>query len=52
MAKLREEEIVCAEMLLSNGRNIRGIASELGIDESTLRIASGDDGCLFGAGNC
>lgn len=37
MARLREEEIVCAEVLLSHGRSIRGIASEVGIDESTLR---------------
>jgi transposase len=28
---------VCAEVLLSHGRSIRGIASEVGIDESTLR---------------
>ena len=37
MARYREEEIVCAEVLLTKGRSIRGIASELGMDESTLR---------------
>jgi transposase-like protein len=37
MTRLREEKIVCAEMLLTKGRSIRGIASELGMDESTPR---------------
>jgi hypothetical protein len=37
MTRVREEEIVCAEVLLTKGRSIRGIAGELRMDESTLR---------------
>lgn len=37
MTRFREEEIVCAEVLLTKGRSVRGIAGELGMDESTLR---------------
>jgi hypothetical protein len=35
--KFREQEIVCAEVLLTKGRSIRGIAVDLGMEESTLR---------------
>lgn len=37
MAKLSERELVCAEVLVSNGKSVRSIAADLGVDESTLR---------------
>jgi transposase len=37
MGKLREAEIVCAEVLLGKGRSVRSIAADLGVDESTVR---------------
>lgn len=38
MARLSERELVCAEVLVSDkGRSVRSVATELGVDESTLR---------------
>ena len=38
MTKLREEDLVCAEVLISrSGRSIRSTAQDLGVSESTLR---------------
>ena len=38
MARLSERELVCAEVLVGDkGRSVRSVATELGVDESTLR---------------
>lgn len=37
MASLSEADLVCAEVLVGKGRSVRGVARELGVDESTLR---------------
>lgn len=37
MAKLSERDLVCAEVLMGKGKSIRGIAKDIGVDESTLR---------------
>lgn len=37
MTKLRERELVCAEVLRENGESMRGVARQLGVDESTIR---------------
>lgn len=37
MAKLSARDLVCAEVLVGRGRSVRGVAKELGVDESTLR---------------
>jgi len=37
VGKLRVEDVVCAQVLLGKGRSVRGIANELGVDESTIR---------------
>lgn len=36
-AKLGVRELMCAEVLLENGSSVRQIATQLGVDESTLR---------------
>jgi transposase len=35
--KLRPEAVICAQVLSERGRSVRSIASELGVDESTVR---------------
>jgi transposase-like protein len=38
VATLSERELVCAEVLVTEaGRSVRAVASDLGVDESTLR---------------
>jgi transposase-like protein len=38
VAKLSERELVCAEVLVTEaGKSVRAVASDLGVDESTLR---------------
>jgi transposase len=37
VGKLRPEAIVCAQVLQERGRSVRGIATELGVNESTVR---------------
>ena len=37
MAKLGERDLVCAEVLVGNGKSVRSVAKDLGVDESTLR---------------
>lgn|GEM_PF-3083615 len=37
MAKLSERDLVCAEVLVGKGKSVRSIATDLGVDESTLR---------------
>lgn len=37
MAKLSERDLVCAEVLVGKGKSVRGVANDLGVDESTLR---------------
>ena len=37
MAKLSERDLVCAEVLMGKGKSVRSIATDLGVDESTLR---------------
>jgi transposase len=37
MARLREDEMVCAEVLVRQGRSKRSIARDLEVDESTVR---------------
>ena len=37
MTKLREQDIMCAEILTDAGQSIRGTAQQLGVAESTLR---------------
>jgi transposase len=37
MASLLEADLICAVVLVGKGRSVRGVARELGVDESTLR---------------
>ena len=37
MAKIREEIVPGVNIMVENGESIRKVASELGVDESTLR---------------
>lgn len=37
MAKLKESDIVCADVLHQRGESVRAIARKLSVDESTLR---------------
>jgi len=37
MAKLFERDLVAAEVLVGNGKSVRSVAKDLGVDESTLR---------------
>jgi len=37
VAKLSERDLVCAEVLVGKGKSVRSIATDLGVDESTLR---------------
>jgi transposase len=50
MTRLREDEMVCAEVLLGQGRSVRSIARDLGVDESTVRYRIGrrKEGALDG----
>jgi transposase len=41
MTRLREAEMVCADVLLGRGRSQRRVAIELGVSESTLRYRLG-----------
>jgi len=41
MAKLKERDIVCAEVLQQRGESVRAIARKLSVDESTLRYRLG-----------
>ena len=41
MTRLREDEMVCAEVLKGQGRSVRSIARDLLVDESTVRYRIG-----------
>jgi transposase-like protein len=41
MAKLKERDIVCADVLRQRGESVRSIARKLSVDESTLRYRLG-----------
>jgi transposase len=41
MARLRVEDVMCAERLVAGGRSVRQAARDLGVDESTLRYRLG-----------
>jgi transposase len=41
MAKLKERDIVCADVLQQRGESVRAIARKLSVDESTLRYRLG-----------
>jgi transposase len=41
MAKLKEHDIVCADVLQQRGESVRAIARRLSVDESTLRYRLG-----------
>ena len=53
MSKLKEQELMCAEVLREKGQSVRAVAAQLGVDESTIRYhlsrrASGqEDGRRF-----
>src|SRR3954469_8082109 len=41
MAKLKERDIVCADVLQQRGESVRSIARKLSVDESTVRYRLG-----------